>query len=62
MVHQDAKIITKERPGDPECVGRGEDKELTEGKQDDREDGCVGFWEQWDARLVGQCALVAVVV
>ena len=58
MIHQDPKVVPEERPRDPERVGRGDDKRLTEGKHDDGERGRIRLWKQRHARLVGQRALV----
>jgi len=62
MVHQDPKVIPKERPRDPECVGRGDDKQLTDGKHDHGDRGRIRLWKQRHARLVAQRALVPVSV
>ena len=59
VVHQDPKVISEERPGDTERVGRGDHKQLTGGEERDGHGGREGLGEEPDAGLVGQCELVS---
>lgn len=59
MVHQDAKIVPEKRPGDPQRIRRGDDKELADRKHDDGDGGRIRLWKQRHARLVVQRALVS---
>lgn len=58
MIHKNAKVVPKERPGDTQRPGRGNDEELTQSKQHHRNDGGVFLWQNLLAGLVFQRQMV----